>query len=235
MSTYLQLCQRVAQESGTIPGLNQPATTNGLTGRLAQIAGWVQRAHEEVQRGQTAWKFLHAEFSGQTISGVREYDASALGISSRFSRWVLRDPVGQDLFTVFRTADGNSAEGFLRRVEWIDFRRYYDIGSEAGRTGKPEIVTIDLRDRLRVWPVPDGEYTIRGMFYKSPQQLGADGDTPEMPAEFHDVILWRALMFLGTFDESFEQYPMWRQNYMRLFEQLQTHQMPSLLLPPALA
>lgn len=235
MSTFLELCQAVAQESGTVSNIGQPETTTGQTGRLLRIMGWVTDAYKDIQRRQNAWRWLHRDFSGETIIGVGDYNASAMGISERFSRWVFSCDGVDNLFTIYETAAGQADEGFLTFKDWGDFRRNMLVGANATETGSPIYVTVDPQNKLRLWPIPDGEYTVRGMYYQAPQVLAIDGDVPEMPEQFHDLIKWAALRKLGMFDEAFEQLPSWTAEYSRIMGELNGNQLPRIKLGGTLA
>lgn len=235
MSTFLQLCQDVARESGTVPTIGQPVTTSNQDGRLLRVINWTRDAYKDIQRKRRDWRWLFADFSGQTISGTRSYDSAALSISSRFSRWVHQGEGGDNPFTIYKTSEGQDTEGFLHFMEWDDFRRIALVGSEATRTGPPIYISEGTNRKLYLHPIPDAAYTVRGRYYKSPQILSADGNTPEMPEEFHEAIMWRALMRMAQFDEAMEQLPIFTKEYMRLYEDLVQHQTPMFMRAEPLA
>lgn len=235
MSTYLEICQDVARESGTVPTIGQPDTITGLSGRLLRIANWVNDAHKDIQRMYETWRWLNADFSGQTIASTQNYNAASMGISSRFSRWVTRGQRERDTFSIYLTSEGQEREQFLEFIEWENFRFTVMVGGNATREGKPIYVSINDQRELVFYPTPDAAYTVRGRYYKAPQTLTVDADTPEMPEEFHDIIKWRALMLMGLFDEAFEQYAGWTQEYNRMLDQLTDSQLPRLMTPGPLA
>ena len=227
MSTYLELCQSVARESGTVPGSGKPTAVTSQTGRLGNIVDWVDRAWRDIQRSQQAWKWMYADFSGSTAASTQRYTATALGIASRFSRWVPMGADGNWMFSVFLPADGQATETHIRHMEWQDFKRLYLFGSAATDTGKPQVMSVDESQQIVFYPIPDAVYTVRGTYYKSPQIMTADDDEPEMPAEFHDLIRWRALLKLGGFDENVAQYPFWKSEARAVSGDLIAHQLPS--------
>lgn len=227
MATLLSLAQDVARESGTVPTIGQPETVTNQTGRLLRIVLWVRDAHMRLQRHHK-WRWLHADFEGSTIAGVRSYDAAAMGITSRFSRWVYRDEEGCDLFTIHGTDQAD--EGYLSFVEWRDFRRHMMIGSAATETGRPNCISINDSDEIVLYPTPDDTYTIRGVYMRSPQDLTDDGDVPEMPEEYHEAIRWGALVLLGEFDEAREQVPGWAAKYYEIVDKMRDAQLPRITI-----
>lgn len=231
MSTYLEICQKVAQRSGTVPSLGEPASVTGATGRLQRIIDWVNEAWEDIQSASEDWLWMSAEFSGQTVAGTASYDASAMGITSRFRNWEHIGEEGEDLFTIYKTSDGAAEEGKLCFREWDYMRREafiadWDTNSEL--RDKPAYITIDPALNLVLYPVPDAAYTVRGRYVKSLQTLSANADTPELPATFHDVITYKALLLLAIFDEDDRGIARFERLYQNRLDDLSRHQLPKL-------
>lgn len=87
---------------------------------------------------------------------------------------------------------------------WIDF---YDTGLnwpltplekaeydalEASR-GRPSAYTV-VGDQITLWPTPDAAYPLSLRYWRLPQDMVADGDEPEIPAQYHEVLVDYALM-----------------------------------------
>lgn len=235
MSTFLELVQQTAEDSGTAPFGSAPSTVTSQSGRNLQFVNWVRRAWKDVQRARSDWRWMEAEFSGSTVASTREYQSSDLGISSRFARWLHHDDLGDDTFSLYLPANGQSTEGYLCFLDWPDFRRICQIGSSATREGKPHYITVTPERKLAFYPTPDDAYTLRGRYMRSPQTLTEDGDIPEMPDQFHQIIVWRALDLLVTHDEAFEQRAIFRQEYQRILSELVVDQTPRLIRADPLA
>jgi hypothetical protein len=236
MSTYLEICQDVARESGTVPSASdgsQPTTVSSQVGTLARIVGWVERSHKEVQLHRADWRWLRARFSSATVATQAVYSATDLGITERFSNWVNPGeyPESQERqFTLYQTSKGQADQGFMRFYQWDKFYADTQVGANAAQTGKPLIASIDPNDNIHVWPTPDATgYTMGGPYHKSPQTLSADSDTPEMPAEHHDAIMFGALVKLGIFDEApADQVNYWAGKYKRHITDLEAKHIPML-------
>lgn len=235
MSTFLQLVQAVARESGTVPNVGEPATLTNQTGRMARIINWVIDAYEQIQIDEKDWLWLVAGFEGTAAASTRAHDGAALSISERFSNWVTNDEDGRGTFTLQEPALGREDEAPICEVEYAAFRRTYLVGTASEEVGRPRAFAIDPQGRVVFYPLPDKGYTVRGQYRKAPQTLAVDADVPEMPAEFHDAIKWRALVFLGVFDENGTQTPAWQSAHNRIFSRLRTHQMPKISLGGPLA
>jgi hypothetical protein len=57
---------------------------------------------------------------------------------------------------------------------------------------------------------------------KSAQALVNDADVPELPADFHDVIKWRAISMLDGQDGAFRRPRVAQAEYSRLYRLLAT-------------
>lgn len=234
MATYLELCQDVARESGTFPNIGDPQTVVNQSGRLLRLVNWVNDAWREVQREQKHWRWMLYDHTGNTVATVQSYNGADLGVSSRFGRWMPFDNGHECEVSVWDTAIGRSDEGYLRFVEWTDFRRIYMSRGNAEETGKPRVCTLAPDGKLTVYPIPDKAYKLRCQYRRSFQDLVANTDVPEMPEDFHDAIKWKALVYLGMFDEATEQKPEWQSKYVRVMGHLRADQLPSMSMQGAL-
>ncbi|MYD93355.1 MAG: hypothetical protein F4Y02_06625 [Chloroflexi bacterium] len=212
MATFLELCQAVAAESGTIHGV-QPATTTGQTDRLGLIVGWVRQAWVDIQNSAD-WRFLYRDFTQagvvRLVQGQRTYTGKLL--RSDFARWVLADPLNGTGMTADPGERGDrSGEFELFPMDYEAYRRTHQfvVGDEQG---VPRNVAVNYENDLVVGPIPDRTYVLRGPYVRAPQMLGKDADgndlsqpdedVPIMPAQYHEAIKWKALRLLGEFDEA---------------------------------
>lgn len=193
--TFLELVQQVAEESGTVDIGNLPSAVTGQTGRNLRFVNWTKRAWDDIQRSRGDWLWLVTTMTGATSDGVRYYSSA----DSRFAEWIVND--ASEPFTLYETSEGLADEGRLTFLRWEDFRDTALVGT--ARSGKPAFCSIDPANQIALDPVPDATgYTLRGHYRKGPQTLAADADEPEMPARFHEMIVWRALVRMAIFDEN---------------------------------
>lgn len=235
MATYLDLVQAAARESGTVaPGT--PASVIGLTGRLAKFAAWVSQAWSDIQNHRDGWRWMQDDVESALVIDQQRYTGSDLGLT-RFGSWrVGEDSLdGDDRWTIWRTAEGQGDERPLTFRDWPAFRSTAMRGSAATTKGFPQIYSVDPQERIVVYPIPDMAYTIKGLYRKSPQVLTANGDTPEMPARFHDLIVWWALIKVAGHDESMAQPQFWQTEILRLLNALERDQLPPMRMAGALA
>ena len=115
MSTYLQLCQDVARESGTVSG-TYPTAVASQTGRLLKIVEWTAQAYVMIQNLHADWRWMQKTFSGTTTSGTGKYTATSWSITD-LRDWLRDNRVtGYMPHTIYLTATGVSASNGTRPV-----------------------------------------------------------------------------------------------------------------------
>jgi len=240
MASFLQLCQKVASESGTVNG-TFPSTVVGQTLRLGKIVRWTNDAWRQIQNASATWRWMQSEFSGPTVAGTQRYaynaagfvDSIAAAAISRHAAWLYSDRGCDSGISLYDPAIGVSDEGPLHFEDWDDFYKKRLRGTQ--NTGKPSVFTIAPDNKLVFSYTPDAVYTVRGRYRKDVQELTADADVPECPARFHDVIVDVALMMLGTHDEAPAQIPLWQMRRSFNFCNLERDQLPRMTLAGPLA
>lgn len=240
MSTFLQLVQQVASESGTISG-TYPTTVVGQTGRLAKMVRWTNEAWRQLQNAHAGWLWMQGRFYGPTVASTQSYagtsftDADSAAAITRFAKFLVTGDGTEDRISLYDPAIGASDETILRFLNWDDFYRLRMRGAVSTDTGRPGWFTVSPQNKLFLSVIPDKVYTVRGLYRKSPQNLAADADTPEMPERFHDLVVEMALEYLGAHDESQVQFPLWRLRQFRHFSELERDELPPVTLAGALA
>ena len=195
MSTFLQLCQNVARESGTITG-TQPAAVTGQTGRLAKVINMVAQAWIDIQNVHDNWLWMRTEFDDTAITqSTGQYTADS---------WSLSD-VGEWITTpksvwIHLTSGGVGNESELKWIEWDLYRQKYLKGTQT--ENRPIEFSISPAQEFCFGPVPDATYAVSGEYYATPQALAANGDVPNCPARFHNLIVWKAMLLLHEHDEA---------------------------------
>jgi hypothetical protein len=108
----------------------------------------------------------------------------------------------------------------------MDWEGFYNSQLRGVRPpGKPQVYSVTNDGKLIISPVPDAVYTIRGRYRKSAQILTADGDTPEMPSDFHTIIKDAALCYIEGFDEG-PRIPVYRLRMLPNWSMLENQQLP---------
>ena len=200
MSTFQELCAELHGE--TIDSGSFPATVIGVTGEHARTVRWVRNAYRELQNRHQDWLWLRSRWTVDTTSGDDEYaygdvtDSRLTGAISRFSRWWLYDIEGFPNVKSYLTSAGVSGEKYLIPLSWPAFRDLYKKGTQTNNA--PVHVSVDPQRNLVFGPKPNGIYTITGEYQMSAQVLSLDADTPEMPVDYHMLIVYLAMKKYGA-------------------------------------
>lgn len=201
---YLQLVNRVKRESPHTGG--DLASLASAVGQTAKMVGWVQDAWNEIQNmcSQFNWKWMRARALGDvTVVGGMAYTIDQLlGVAAgttRFRRW--QPETDEYRITAYLDAQPQN-EWHLRFLDYETFDMRFLRGQHAA--GPPQFWSTSPTNQLLVGPTPDQSYKVRADYWKSNQILTADTDIPEMPVDFHMMIVWKALNDSGAFDAASE-------------------------------
>lgn len=224
MLTYLELVQKVARETSA----SEPSTTTGQTGESRRLVDWVNDAWLDIQnKHDTGWRWLRHGFTVNTAASDDTYtysdcsDSTSASAITRFGQWRLNDNCLRP--KCYLTSSGVGSEYWLNYLCWEDFCHIYKIGSQS--TGSPAHITIDPQNQLVIGPTPDAAYTITGEYYRSAQTLVADSDTPEMPEQFHNLIVWYAMEHYGYSEIAQEAIGKAKTFGKRMLKQLEGNQL----------
>jgi hypothetical protein len=223
--TFLELCQALRQEAG-ISG-NGPSTVAGQSGELKRVIDWVSRSWEEIQLARKNWMWKRAQFQFNTTASDYDYTPADVGIASRFARW------DYETLRIYPAASGNVGEVGLPFLDYNAFLRVYLTGPRP--TGMPVCYSIGNDLKLLLGPVPDKAYTITGEYWKSNQVLAADADEPEMPDDYHLLIVYWALEKYGLYEAAGEVIARAKQDKRFYLGKLTDNQLPKIELADPLA
>lgn len=200
MSTYLQLSQAVARESGTVSGVLPTAVTS-QTGRLLKVVTWTAAAWTMIQNLENGWRWMRSEFPATAVTGASDarYTASDWSITD-LAEWIVDDDTE---VTIYKQSTGVSDEGKIDYIDFNTWRRMYDKGTQTNN--RPTHWSISPDNEFCLGPIPDAIYVLNGLYREVPQVLAANNDTPNCPARFHDIILWKGVQLLGEHDEATPQ------------------------------
>lgn len=224
MSTFLELCNDVERESGTVSSNARITDVTQATGYQADIVAWVREAYKLIQVARSDWQWMIEEFEDSLIPGTARYLPTDLGLD-RFSSWLTDIPSQQYYpFSIYNPAVGKGDENSIARIEFGAWRNMYDRGAE--QRNRPIHYAISRKNELCVGQVPDKPYIIRGEYRLSPQILTENTDVPEMPEDFHHAIYLRALILLGEQDEAPVTIASAQNKYDNVMQQLVNSQTP---------
>lgn len=230
MSTFLQLCALLATRSGAVGAA--PVSVIEQSGRQAKCVDWIMNAWTLIQNDLPSAFWLQGELSATALTiNDMSYSASDLGVSSRFSAWKGdRHEEGRIFrpWTIYDNSIGQADETALSEIPYSLWRQRYDRGTHDAQ--RPTEYALAPDQSIRFGPKPDIAYRVRGEYRKTPQVLAADDDEPEMPSQYHEMIVWRAIMLIADHDESDPAFQKAAPKYAAMMMNLQRDQLPEINL-----
>ena len=203
---FVDLTENLRYECGVS---GTPLTTvQNLNGELLRLRNWIRDAWQELQLERQDWKFMHKEFQFVTQAGVQSYTLDTVQSANGD---IDIDCYAQNTFSIDPPYDtgtqARSQEQPLGVMAWQHFRNMYVVGypvNDPTRWQRPMTAAIDDDRTFWFGPAPDQAYTIRGECWINPQTLVNDADIPIMPAKYHKVIVYRAMLKYAGYESANE-------------------------------
>jgi hypothetical protein len=162
------------------------------------------------------------------VASQWEYTAADAGLTD-FGNWK-RDS--------FRASSVNNLyrdEQLLNYMDWTTYRNLYRYANMRNTLARPVVVSITPNKDLAFGSTPDQIYTINGEYYTQPVSLTADTDIPGIPARFHMIIVYRAMMYYAGYESAAEVLARGDFEYRRLYSRMEIDQLPTIVSGPPLA
>ena len=232
---FLEIVQKTSREC-QIPGVGPSAVTS-QTGEALQLVDWVYDAWLEIQNRHVNWRWMRSTFFFNTVADQQEYaftdctDEVTTNTIDRFARWWITSI--EDPAKIYLLATGVGGQHWLSPSPWDAFKAVYKIGSQ--NSSLPAHVAITPADKIALGPAPNDIYRVIGDYQKSPQLLAADGDTPDMPSQYHNLIVYRAMEKYAYFESAAEILARAEKEGNRLMRQVENNQLPKFRRGRALA
>jgi hypothetical protein len=211
---FLQLCQAVAEDSGTVAGVPNFTTVTGATGRVKQVVGWTRDAYIDIQNERNDWRWMRTSFEKALTIDQIAYDALTDWSLDNVSEWLPDLPAeGWRNLSIYESGF-EERESDIAQIEYNLFRQRYQRG--AHDANQPVEWSISPTNQLLFGPKPDKAYVVRGEYRTTPETLVADDDIPSMPAQYHRVIVQEAMRLMSRSDEAFQVLAVQAEQYVRL-------------------
>jgi hypothetical protein len=220
--TFLDLCKKLRQEAG-VSGTG-PTSVLDQQGEMKRLVDWIARAYEDIQNAEGNWNFLRQDFTFPTIAGVQEYTPDAVALPEHES-WM------DQSFRIYQTDQGVNDEQWITYWPWESFRDAYIRSGNRTVQGRPIAWTIRPNDEaVVVWPTPDIDYTIVGEYMRRPHTLQNNNDFPLFARQYQMALVWRALMWYGTYESAPELYATGQAEFNRVMRALRRDQLPQIVM-----
>lgn len=217
---YLQLVQRLKREAGRSGTVM--ATLAGLDAEDQRLADAVAEAWLELQRRPHGWTWMRKELTGTLVAAQSVYTAVQLnGAATDLGRWL---PPATEGYQVMAMVSGGSGPWVLHFLPWEEYRRRFVLTPNAA--APPVFYSIAPDDKFCVGPTPTATTTLYATYYRTPTTLTVDANTPDIGTEYHLILMWRALMEIGSFDAATEVYSRAAANFTNLDSDLRARYGP---------
>jgi len=168
----------------------------------------------DVQEYHTTWEWMKKTVTFNTVATVGSYTPVA-----DLGEWDFNS------FRAYLTAAGVGTEMMIPFTPYEPFYNNYLLGARKLVYSRPSEISVSPAKALLLGLAPNDIYTVSGEYYKAPVVLAADADTPEMPARFHKLIVYRAMTMYGAFEAANEVYQRGEQEYRRMINKLELNQL----------
>lgn len=234
MSTFLQLVNQTMVEAGTA-GSALTTLQGSLSAEAIRFKNWINYEWQRIQADKVQWQWMRQSGTFPTLANQAQYTIAAIGATSTpafaaatFGNWIRRsfrfylDPAFGD-------------EQLAAFITWDQFRDLYLYGANRTNSSRPVAFTVGPDKSLWLGMRPDQVYTCVYEYYQSAIGLSADADTPAMPAQYHDLIVFRALKAYGAFMSAEEVIGRANEEIARITPKLCADQLPIVFGGPPLA
>jgi len=216
---FLDICKRLRQEArGSGTG---PTTVVSQTGDMKSIVDWASDAYVEIQKAKRGWRWLWGEVAIPITAGQRDYTlAQITALVPSFTRFAHWKPTG---FRYYVTSEGLAGEFSLPHRPY-ERQFHMDVGTVPTAT-KPNAVSVLPGGGLHLAQNPTANGVLTAPYYKTAQVLALDTDEPEMPDDYHMLIVWHALTDFGIVEAASEIYERSMVHKRKLFPELMIDQL----------
>lgn len=229
---YLQLVQRLRQECG-ISGTGPTAVT-GQTGMSALLVSWIDSAWVQIQGLHNNWNWMREPFAFQTAANVGDYLPATT--TNTLTGELLTDLRywHKDTFRAQRTAVGIQDEQWLVEWEYQVFRNTYRFNLQV--PGRPVVFAEKPNGKaIMLGQIPDQVYLITGEYQVRAKSLVAADDVPDMPEEYHLMIVYKAMQSYALYEAAAEVLNRGQVEYQKLLTQIEREQLTDVYLGRPLA
>ena len=169
-----------------------------------KIDNWINDAQREAVEG---WRLPFFETTQAYTLTVGDADiTSGSGLPSTFDR-----PIAVRITTAEK-------EKALKYIQYdVLIKRYPDF--ENADTGTPRF-WYEFSGDIKVFPEPDTAFTVDLDYFKEPTELTADGDIPELPSQYEELLVIgayiRGLEHDDDYDQATVQRIIWDQKHLNM-------------------
>ena len=204
--TFLELAVDLRKEC-SVAGVG-PVSIADNRAEYQRLVMWIRDADSEIQGKYANWRFLHSSNEFETEDMKEHYRT------------------GQELpndINLYRPHSFLINSETLIDVDIFEYNQHV----HPIEYGTPTLVIIQPDNNLKLWPVPDNNsYTVEFEYYKKPQVLTEGNDITLIPEPWHKLIVYRAMMMYGNYENAPEVKQAGVEGVATLMPQLEANQLP---------
>jgi hypothetical protein len=192
--TIIQVVPQIT--TGTVEWTNASTTITFSSAPTVSVAGyWIQGSESK------DWYIINAHTANVTTATLTK---AFIGTTAATDTYTLRKVYYalpsdcQKILNVRQTRENVP-------LQYIPIRHFDKYAANRTRVADPLFYTVIGLDssrlhRMEFYPVPTVAMNVAMRYYAIPADMTADGDIPQMPEQFHDVLVWDVL---GTYGYMF--------------------------------
>jgi hypothetical protein len=204
------------------------------TGASQRLVDWINTAWLEIQGLHNTWNWMRKPFQWESIANVGDYLPSA--ITNTLTGEVMTDMRYwyKDTFRCQKKSIGIQDEQWLVEWEYYVFRNTYRFNLQV--VGRPVVFAENPQGKaIMLGQKPDDVYLITGEYQKQAYSLVTNTDEPDIPDEYHMMIVYKAMVSYGMFESAAEVVQRGQAQYQNLLTQLEREQLQEVYLGNPLA
>ena len=210
--TYLQICQRVHE----IAGFQGQFTSVQATGYQAILTQAVRDAYEDVQRYRSDWHWMHVNKDINVDNLKDRYE-----ISDLFG-------AGDIPFADYLYINWYKPSTTRRvRLKEVPYDAFLFISFTDEQTKEPRLWTQEPTGKALVISPVDQVYTLDLHYIRALDDLTSNTQEPIVPARFHQILVYGALMKLSTYIGNPTLYDEYSVKYAEILGQLMREENPA--------
>lgn len=203
-------------------------------GQAKKLVDWTATAWLEIQGLHNTWNWMRKKFAWETVAGTGDYLPSALTNTLTSSAMTDVRYWYKDTFRCQKKSIGIQDEQWLVEWEYNVFRNTYRFNVQVN--GRPVVFGENPAGKaIMLGQIPDDVYIISGEYQKRPTSIVNNDDTPDIPEEYHMMIVYKAMQSYGLFESAGEVLARGQSQYQALLTQLEREQLQEVYLGNPLA
>lgn len=120
-----------------------------------------------------------------------------------------------------------------RRLSFVSWEEFQNLANNSTNVvGEPIAFTETASGLFDFYPRPQKEFRVFFDYATPIQTLTDFDDIPDLPVEYHEAILWKALMYYADFDEKPQVFARAERRYMTLANVLEFNKLPTIQWGP---